>query len=458
LFWFKKFIDYQTANQLKKDLHQKRFDNSIIVADDLKRIYPFGTSIASVTGFVGDEAGLSGIEFTFDSVLRGKPGWIVLQKDASGNNYFWPSYPQVAPQNGSDIELTIDLDIQEIAYKNLIKCVDTFQAIRGSVLVLDATNGAVLAMCDYPDFDPQNFRDYPSNLWTSFALSDEFEPGSVYKLFICATALSSSNRDSLRERKYDVSKHIFISGKKIKDVHNNGVLSFDDIFIKSSNIGVSLLSQFLSPTDYYVMERKFGLSFTTGIELPGEANGFVDGPKKLTQLRFANNAFGQGVRATLLQLSVAYLAIARNGQLLKPYIIKEIRNNDKVVYRGEKKVVRQVLPESTALMIKDILARVVTEGTGQAAKLDNYQVCGKTGTGQKLEPDGKYSDKKSLMTFIGFFPKDDPKYLIAAFVDEPKFTRFAGEVTCPLFKKIAEEILKAEKPNINQMAKDIVIH
>ncbi len=458
LFWFKKFIDYQVANRLKNDLHHRQFDNSVIVADDIKRIYPFGSSIASVTGFMGDEAGLSGLEFAFDSILKGKPGWIILQKDATGNDYYWPSYPQVQPINGSDVVLTIDLEMQEIAYKNLAKCVDSFQAIRGSVLILDANDGSILAMCDYPDFDPQNYRDYPSNLWTPFAISDEFEPGSVYKLVICATALTSNAKDTLLERKYDVSKNILISGKKIKDVHNNGVITFDDIFIKSSNIGVSLLSQMLSAQDFYLMERCFGLSFPTGIEMSGEANGFVDRPNQLTQLRFANNAFGQGVRATLLQLSVAYLSIARDGQLLKPYIIKQIINDDKVVYRGEKKMVRQVLDEKTVLMIKDILARAVTDGTGQAAALDEYQVCGKTGTAQKLEPNGRYSDKKSLMTFIGFFPKDNPKYLIATFVDEPKFTRFAGSVTCPLFKKIANEILRAENPKTNQINNDIVIH
>jgi cell division protein FtsI/penicillin-binding protein 2 len=458
LFWFKKFIDYQVANRLKKDLHHRQFDNSVIVADDLKRIYPFGSSIASVTGIMGDETGLSGLEFSFDSILKGKPGWIILQKDATGNDYYWPSYPQVQPINGSDVVLTIDLEMQEIAYKNLVKCVDSFQAIRGSVLILDANDGSILAMCDYPDFDPQNFRDYPSNLWTPFAISDEFEPGSVYKLVICATALTSNAKDTLLERKYDVSKNILISGKKIKDVHNNGVLTFDDIFIKSSNIGVSLLSQMLSAKDFYVMERSFGLSFPTGIEMSGEANGFVDRPKQLTQLRFANNAFGQGVRATLLQLSMAYLSIAQNGKLLKPYIVKQINNNGKTIYQGEKKIVRQVLDEKTALMIKDILARAVIDGTGRAAALDEYQVCGKTGTAQKLEPDGRYSDKKSIMTFIGFFPKDNPRYLIATMVDEPKFTRFAGEVTCPLFQKIANEILRAENPKTSPSNNDIVIH
>jgi len=453
LFLFKKHIDYQITNELKKELCRRRFDNSIFVADDLKRIYPFSQSISSVTGFYGDEQGLAGIEFSFNNILCGKPGWIIIQKDAIGNKFYWPSYPVVQPINGNDLVLTVDLEIQEIAYKNLAKYVDSFQAIKGSVLILDANDGAILAMADYPDFDPQNYKEYPAHLWKASAICDEFEPGSVYKLLICATALESKDKDSLQSQTYDVSKgFLMISGKKIKDVHNNGIISFDEIFAKSSNMGVSMLSQMVPGQEFFFMERRFGFGLQTGIELPGEANGFLDRPRALTQLRFANNAFGQGVRATLLQLSMAYLSIAQNGQLLKPYIVKEIINDGKTIYHGEKKIVRRVLGENTALRIKDILAQAVADGTGRAAQLDNYLVCGKTGTSQKIEPDGKYSSKKSMMTFIGFFPREIPEYLIAIFIDEPKISRFAGEVTCPLFKTIAMKILqlqKSEKPHNN---------
>lgn len=448
LFWFKKYIDYETASKIKKELHRRRFDNSVIVGDDLKRIYPFRHCLGSVVGFVGEEQGLAGIEFAFDTILRGTPGWILLQKDATGNNYYWPSYPMLSPKNGCDVILTIDLDIQKVVYDALAKYVDSLQALRGSALVISVADGAVLAIADYPDFDPQNFRTYESNLWKSSVVSDEFEPGSVYKLIICATALQSKNKDQLFTQKYDVSKgYIEISGKKIKDVHNNGIINFSEIFTKSSNVGVSMLSQVLDPQDFFLMERAFGFGNATGIELPGEANGYFDRPQYLTQLRFANNAFGQGVRVTLLQLAMAYLAVAKNGLLLKPYIIKEIVNNGKTIYQGEQKIVRRVLEENTAIVIKDILAQVVTQGTGRAAQLDDCQVCGKTGTAQKIEPDGKYSAKKSIMTFIGFFPKDNPKYLIATLIDEPKISRFAGETTCPLFKEIATKLLRLEKHN-----------
>ncbi len=446
LYWFKKYIDYQTACSLRTKLHKSRCDNSIIIADDIKRVYPFGATTASVVGFLGDEKGLAGLEFSFDSILRGIPGWILLQKDATGNNQPWPSYPTLKPVNGYDIKLTIDLDIQDMVYQELEKTVDHFKAIRGQVIVLDANDASILAMVDFPDYDPNNFRNSPSKAWMTSSISDEFEPGSVYKLVICAAAMTSPNRDILMNQRYDVSHgFIQISGRKIKDVHNNGIVDFNDIFIKSSNIGVSLLSQSITPADFYLKQRQLGFSLPTGIELPGEASGFIDQPVSLTPLRFANIAFGQGVRATLLQLSMAYLTIAQDGELLKPYLIKEIADNNKILYRGNKTVVRRVLSESDAQTIQDILASVVISGTGRAAQLDGYQACGKTGTAQKIEPDGKYSTTKSIMTFIGFFPKEQPKYLIAVMIDEPKISRFAGEVTCPLFQTIATKLVLREK-------------
>jgi cell division protein FtsI/penicillin-binding protein 2 len=459
LFWFKKYVDYQTANQLKKDLRRRQFDNSIIIADDLKRIYPFGPSLGSVLGILGEDNGLAGVEFACDKILKGKQGCIILQKDAIGNNYYWPTYPMVRPQNGDDVVLTINLDMQEIAYRELAKYVDNFKAIRGSVLVIDTKSGAILTMCDYPDFDPQSYNDYSTSLWTSTAVSDEFEPGSVYKLVICATALESENKEQLLNREYDVSRgFIEISGKKINDVHKNGIISFYDIFTKSSNIGVSMLSQCLSREKFFLMERRFGFSVPTGIELPGEANGYLDPPRFLTPLRFSNNAFGQGVRTTLLQLSIAYLTIADDGLLLKPYIIKEIIHNGKTIYQGKRNVIRRVLDEPIAMLIKDILSQAVIQGTGRAAQLDDFLVCGKTGTAQKLEPDGTYSQKKSIMTFIGFFPKENPQYLISVLVDEPKISRFASEITCPLFHDIGVKILQLQNSKTITNNKDLALH
>jgi cell division protein FtsI/penicillin-binding protein 2 len=189
--------------------------------------------------------------------------------------------------------------------------------------------------------------------------------------------------------------------------------------------------------------------------LPGEASGYLDSQKKIRKaLRFANNAFGQGLRVNFLQLANAYLAVANDGVLLKPYMVKEIVSPMQgSIYKGEKTEVRRALDIKTTQTAKEILSRVVSEGSGVKAALDGYEVCGKTGTAQKLV-NGVYSSEKSLMTFIGFFPKNEPKYLIAVLVDEPKrtlMTRFAGDVTCPLFKNIASNIIRLRQTELKDL-------
>ncbi|MEO0072322.1 MAG: penicillin-binding protein 2 [candidate division WOR-3 bacterium] len=447
LFWLTRFIDYEIGLKLQKDLVKHRFDNSVVVREAIKRIYPYGPVLGSVIGFTGVEGGLAGIEFAYDQYLKGKPGWEILQKDALGNRYRWPSYRICKSIDGYDIVLTIDLDIQQIAYQLLKKYVENLQAIKGSVIILNCEDGAVLALADYPDFDPNDPYIYPREYWKATAVTDEFEPGSVYKLMICATAVQSNQANNLLSQTYNTSSgYLTISGRKIKDVHNNGILNFEDIFVKSSNVGVSLLTTQLSPEEFYQTEKKFGFGTSIGIELPGEAKGFIDRPEKLSPLRYANNAFGQGVRVTLLQLATAYLAIANNGVLLKPYIIKTIIAHDnKIIYSGKKEIIRHVLSDEQSNIIKEILSKAVRNGTGRQAMIPGYEVCGKTGTAQKLEPNGKYSNSKSIMTFIGFFPKERPKYLIAVMIDEPQKFRFAGETVCPLFRDLATEILLLNK-------------
>lgn len=462
-YWWMKKIDYNIGKTLLTKLKKNRLNGAISVVDDKDRYYPFKDIAASAIGFVGDQKpgtkkGWAGIEFQFDSLLRGKPGKMVYGKDALGNLYPHPSHPVEPAVAGCDIFLTLDLDIQQIAYEELKAGVENYKAISGSVLVMDCPTGEILAMVDYPDFDPNEYQKYPAESWLPFAVSCEFEPGSSFKLVILATALKSSNRDEFVKKQFDVSKgYIIISGKRIKDTHQNKILDFPGIFIHSSNIGVSLLTQQLNACDFYLMARRLGFGLPTGIELPGEASGYLDSPQKIIKpLRYANNAFGQGLRTTLLQLAAAYSAVANDGLLLKPSLIKEIVTPTRTVnFSNEKTVIRRALDFETANQIKAILARVVTEGTGTKAALAEFEVCGKTGTAQKLVQ-GKYSSVKSLMTFIGFFPKIKPKYLIAVLIDEPMRTpqtRFAGDITCPLFKNIATRIIRLKQSELKEIVK-----
>lgn len=460
-FWYLKQIDYNAGKILEEKLKKSRLNGAISVVDDNERYYPFRDITASAMGFVGTvkpgiKKGWSGIEYQFDSLMSGQPGKIVYGRDGLGNLYPHPSFPVEPAVPGCDVFLTIDLDIQQIVYNELKTCIEQHQAVFGSALVMNAQTGEILAMVDYPDFDPNEYQKFDSKSWTPSAVTNEFEPGSSFKLVILATALKSQNRDKLLSEKFDMSQgYIVISGKKIKDTHRMKVLDFPGIFIHSSNIGVSMLSQKLDALDFYLMARKLGFTLPTGIELPGEASGYLDSPKKIRKaLRFANNAFGQGLRVNFLQLANAYLAVANNGILLKPYMVKEIVSPViGSIYKGEKTEVRRALDINTAQTAKEILSRVVSEGSGVKAALDGYEVCGKTGTAQKLV-NGVYSSEKSLMTFIGFFPKNEPKYLIAVLVDEPKrtlMTRFAGDVTCPLFKNIASNIIRLKPTELKDL-------
>lgn len=449
LFWFRRDVDYGVAESLRRVLIARQLSNCTYVDDDVERIYPYGEVCAPVVGFVGDERGLAGIETEYDSILRGHGGWTMLQRDAVGRSYPYPSYPIERPVAGADIHLTLDLDVQEICYDALLDQVQATGALKGSAVVLDAKTGAILGLCDYPSYDPNNYDDYPKDRYKTTAVSDQFEPGSSFKIVICAAALESPNSDRLTHQTYDVSAGLLQIGKRqIHDVHSNGVLDFDGLFIKSSNPGCAMLSMQVEPELYYQIARGLGFGSTVGIGLPNEGSGFIDRPDKLNTLRFANVAFGQGVTVTLTQLAAAYLCVASNGAYLRPYLIASVRQNGRWLRRYQPAAVRQALRSATAGRMKDILERVVTEGTGTAAQVDSVPTCGKTGTAQKTEPGGGYSRTRSRMTFVGFFPKLEPEYVIAVLIDEPRTVRFAGSTSCPAFKAIGERLRLLERMRV----------
>lgn len=473
LFWFRRDVDYAAGDSLRRVLAERQFSNCTLVDDDNVRLYPHGELCANVVGFTGDDRGRAGLEFEYDSVLRGSGGWIQLQKDAIGRAFPYPNFPTKRPVAGLDIHLTLDLDVQQICYDALKQRVAECGALRGSAIVLDAAKGSILGLADYPGYDPMRYSAFPKETYKSAALSDQFEPGSSFKLVVCAAALESPDADRLTQETFDVSSGFVEIGKyKIHDAHKNGVLDFAGLFIKSSNPGCALLSMQLRPGKYYELARALGFGNAIGVGLPNEGSGWIDPPEKLNRLRFANVAFGQGVTVTLLQLAAAYLCVANDGAYLRPYLIEsvqqpvtasdELQSSNFAVCASSGRAVRrlasaapvkqfspsrlrQAIRPENARRIKDILERVVVEGTGVEAQIDGVSVCGKTGTAQKVEPGGVYSKTKSRMTFIGFFPKEQPKYVIAVLIDEPKTDRFASTAACPVFKQIGENLIMLDR-------------
>ncbi len=446
LFWFRRDVGYAAGDSLRRVLVERQFGNCTYVDDENERVYPHGELCANIVGFTGDDHGRAGLEYEYDSVLRGSGGWVQLQKDAIGRAFPYPSFPTKRPVAGLDIYLTLDLDAQQICYDALKQRVEECGAIRGSAIVLDAAKGSILALADYPGYDPMRFAAFPREWYKSAAVSDQIEPGSSFKIVVCAAALESPAADRLTRQTFDVSSGFVEIGKrKIHDVHNNGVLDFAGLFVKSSNPGCALLSLQLSPEKYYELARALGFGNAVGIGLPNEGSGRLDPPARLNQLRFANVVFGQGVTVTLLQLAAAYLCVANDGAYLRPYLIESVRRSGRVVRRFSPSRLRQALKPETARRMKDILERAVVEGTGVLAQIDGVSVCGKTGTAQKVEPGIGYSRTKSRMSFIGFFPKERPRYIIAVLVDEPKTERFASTVACPVFKQIGEDLILLER-------------
>ncbi len=446
LYWFRRHIDYRRGDSLRRVLVKRQYHNCTYVIDDFRREYPHRGLCADIVGFVGDGRGRAGIEAEYDSILRGRDGWSFLLRDAVGKRFPHPSLPRRDALRGADIYLTLDLDVQAMCYDALREAVQRTDALAGSAIVLDARTGAVLGLVDYPDYDPTQAGRSPKELFKLAAVSDQFEPGSSFKLVVCAAALEAGNSFELVRQRYDVSQgYVEIGGRRIRDVHPNGVLDFDGLFVKSSNAGCAMLSRQLDPTEYYELARNLGFGSMTGLGLPNEGAGYLDEPRRLGQLRFANVVFGQGLTVTLAQLAAAYMCVANDGVYLRPFLLDSVKQQDRVLRRCRPTAVRPVLRPETCARMKGILERVVTEGTGILAQVEGVSVCGKTGTAQKTEPWGGYSATRSRMTFVGFLPKEQPRFVVAVLVDEPRKERFAGAVCCPVFSRIGRGLVRWER-------------
>ncbi len=439
-FWLARKFNYEKALQLKEELEKNSLANAINIEEEAKRIYPWDEVTGSLVGFVGNEhKGLAGIEFAFDSLLAGKPGWAIYLRDALGRDHPSPAYPVDQPENGASITLTIDLDIQTIAYEELAAACDGFSAKRGYCVVMDPQTGELLAIVDYPDFAPARYTQYPRETWKLGVISDEFEPGSVYKPVIAGICLEDNL--AVRDEWIPTGSGLMVQNRTITDVHGTSGYTFDDVFVKSSNIGAAKLSLRCGSRRFYEISRLLSVGIPTGIDIPGEAKGHIDSPRDMTELRLTNNAFGQGLSLTTLQLGSIYATFASGGVYHAPRTIERIERDGRIIYRGQNKALRRVFSQETALEVCDLLWQAVERGTGTQARIPGVEVCGKTGTAEKPIPGAGYSSSASIVSFVGFLPRENARILIAVVIDEPGKGRFAGEIAAPCFQKIANRVI-----------------
>ncbi len=409
--------------------------------EEPKRFYPNRELAASLVGFTNvDSEGMEGVELSLNRYLRGERGSLLCERDARGG-LIVPATTQVEVNSkGHSVALTIDRNIQHVAESELQAAVEKYKARGGMAVVLSPGTGEILAMATAPSFNPNTPGRAPAGTRKNRSLTDSFEPGSTFKVFSLASALELG-AVAATDRFYCEKGAYRYAGKVIHDTHPRGWLTVPEVVKFSSNIGITKINERMDGNRFYDMIRAFGFGSRTGVELLGEVQGIMPSRRDFeSRLRRANVSFGQGISVTPLQLAAGMAAVVNGGKVMKPYLVREIRDPEgKTVFRGGPQELRRVLSPKTSAQMREILGKVVEEdGTGMQARIKGFLVGGKTGTAQKVEPgSGQYSATKRTASFIGFLPLNDPKLLILVVIDEPRGQVYGGVVAAPAFNQIA---------------------
>jgi cell division protein FtsI (penicillin-binding protein 3) len=413
----------------------------LAVTKEPRRFYPQRELAAQLLGMTGtDGAGLEGLELSFNDELSGQTSKLLSLRDAKGRKLLTEFDADQRQRRGASLQLTIDRQIQFVAEKALSRAVDESRAVAGMAVVLDPRTGELLAVANFPPFNPNAPSLAAAEAYRNRAALDAFEPGSTFKAFTVAAALD--------ENVIRTSDLIFcenggwvIGRHTIHDTHPHGWLTPGKILQVSSNIGAAKIAQLLGRERLVAYAARFGFGQPVGLGLPGESKGSVPYPK--ADLALATAAFGQGLSVTAIQLAAAYGAIANGGVLMKPFLVRKLVDPDGLVlFDNRPTPIRRAVSEGAARQVMTLLETVVQkEGTAPRARMEEFRVAGKTGTAQKPDPVARgYSDKR-IASFIGIVPADAPRAVILVVIDEPKTDVFGGLVAAPAFKDIAAAAL-----------------
>jgi cell division protein FtsI (penicillin-binding protein 3) len=409
---------------------------------EASRFYPNRTLAAQVIGFTGmDGRGLEGVEFFYDSHLRGTDTSVKVLRDALGNG-FQSEPPADTDGSGQNLILTLDQAVQFITETALNEAVESTRARSGMAVVMEPKTGAILALALAPTFNPNAYDDFKKPVWRNRAITDPFEPGSTLKIFVAAaalefTSLSPKTTFNCENGAYRIGKYT------VHDVHRYGVLSLQDIIKFSSNIGAAKIGEKVGPEKLHQTLRLFGFGQKTGIDGPSETTGLLMLPRHWANIDTAAISFGHGISVSAVQLITAVSAIANDGVLMKPRIVQAATDKQgHVLQQFPPEEVRRAISRETAQTLKEILQSVMLPGgTGTHASLEGYTAAGKTGTARKVDDSGQYANDRHVASFIGFAPVENPQIAVLVVIDEPRGQIYGGAVAAPVFKKIAQSTL-----------------
>lgn len=438
--WLKRHASQKEADAIG-DLKSQKLG----IIYENKRLYPNGELFSNIIGFCDiDNQGIEGIEMIYDKFLKGRTGYRFTKRDALGREVVAFEEKLVPAVDGANITLTIDQYIQYLTERSLDEAFRKWKAKGASAVVMNPHTGEILAMANRPTFNPnENIGGNDPAERRNRAITDIYEPGSVFKIVTAAAALDAG-KISLTDQ-FDCEKGTWqiTKSRVIHDVHPYGILAFPQVMQKSSNIGTVKIAMRLGEKGLYEYIRKFGFGQATGIDLPGEVSGIVHPLNKWSKISITSVPYGQEVAATGMQMLNAVSVIANGGRLVRPFMIREIKDSEGVVLKQTEPMVRQMVIEpETAEAINEILQLVVGEGgTGKSAAIKGIKVAGKTGTSQKLE-NGTYSHSKFVGSFVGYAPADNPMLAMLVMIDEPRGAYYGGVVAAPVFQEVIEDSLR----------------
>jgi cell division protein FtsI (penicillin-binding protein 3) len=441
-YWVKRRVTEEQAEAVRKLNLQ-----GVGILHEPERQYPMNERFAHGIGFVNREGeALAGLELRFDDRLKGQAGRRTVVTDVRRRPIFTHQEDYRPPRDGSHLVLTIDAVIQAIAEQELVAVVRKHRAKAGCAIIMAPQTGDVLALANVPTFDVNEFSHYPASARCNLAIQAPVEPGSTFKPFIATAALAE--KVTWPGQKIFCHRGLYVAGRRrLHDHHPYDTLTFEQVVIKSSNIGMAILGQRLGNSRMHRYVSAFGFGRRTGIELPGEDSGIVHPLRRWTSYSTTSLPMGQEISVTPMQLTAAFSAIVNDGVLLRPKVVRYVLRSDGAMEEDRSKPVEvgRVLPKKVARKFaRDILVDVVRKGTGTRAALAEYQVLGKTGTAQIARRDGRgYEPDAYVSSFVGSAPAKDPQILVylAVVRPDPRINYYGGRVAAPAVREILAKTL-----------------
>lgn len=446
-------IPYETAEKI-----EALGLSGIGLSDNYARVYPEGTLAAQLLGFVNrDGHGQYGVEQALDNTLAGKPGLLAAETNAQGNPITTEENMQTPARNGRDVVLTIDRNIQAIAESALKRGVEETGSKSGHVVIMDPDSGKVVAMANYPAYNPNDYQEVTEyQRFRNTTVSEQFEPGSGFKVFTMSAGLDTGSV-SPGDTYYDAGT-VEVDDYRIRNaMGGDKTRTMTDVITHSVNTGaVHVLKQLGNESDgssitgadkrvlYDYFVNRFRLTKKTGVEQPSEPDFHMNEPDDVSAVNYANMAFGQGITTTMTRMTTSMSAAVNGGTLYKPHIVDYYQTDDTLVRDVTAETVdEQVISSRTSEQIRTMMETVVEEGGGYGARINGYRVGGKTGTAQIPHPDGGYYENRDIGTFTGFAPVENPEYVMMVRMDEPTTPGYAGSAAAgPVFGDIMEQLLQ----------------